>query len=53
LLAPPAESTWKHVLSSEDVKYGGSGFVPPYTDGIWNLTARSANVFGTADDDSA
>lgn len=45
LLAPPAASAWRHVCCSEDIKYGGAGFVPPNEDGIWRLTAHSANVF--------
>jgi maltooligosyltrehalose trehalohydrolase len=50
LLSPPAERRWLHVLSSEDVKYGGSGFAPPYDEGKWQLTARSAHVFVATDD---
>ncbi len=45
LLAPPTGSCWKHLLSSEDVKYGGQGYMAPHENGIWKLTAQSANVF--------
>jgi maltooligosyltrehalose trehalohydrolase len=45
LLAPCAGRTWRHVLSSDDVKYGGKGYAPPHVDGVWQLTARSASVF--------
>ena len=45
LLAPPAGSTWKLLLSSEDVKYGGSSYRAPYAEGKWTLTAQSTHVF--------
>jgi maltooligosyltrehalose trehalohydrolase len=44
LLAPPAGATWQLVLSSEDVKYGGQSYRPPYDDGKWTLTAASTSV---------
>jgi maltooligosyltrehalose trehalohydrolase len=51
LLAPPPGRPWRHVLGSEDVKYGGSGFTPPYDQGKWKLTARSAHVFVPGDEE--
>ena len=45
LLAPPAGATWQLVLSSEDVRFGGEGYRPPYHDGQWALTAASTSVF--------
>jgi maltooligosyltrehalose trehalohydrolase len=45
LLAPRAGRTWRHVLTSDDVKYGGKGYAQPHVDGVWQLTAESASVF--------
>jgi maltooligosyltrehalose trehalohydrolase len=45
LLAPRAGRRWQRVLSSEDVKYGGSGYAEPHDEGAWFLTAESASVF--------
>jgi maltooligosyltrehalose trehalohydrolase len=45
LLAPPFGCDWELVLSSEDPKYGGSGYRAPYVDGRWTLTASSTHVF--------
>lgn len=44
LLAPPVGHDWQHVLCSEDLKYGGSGFVPAHDDGRWRLSPRSASL---------
>jgi maltooligosyltrehalose trehalohydrolase len=52
LLAPASGCGWRLVLSSEDVKYGGSGFTPPYADGTWTLTARSTSVLVSANDET-
>jgi maltooligosyltrehalose trehalohydrolase len=49
LLAPPAARDWRLIFSSEDVKYGGMGRREPYRDGLWALTAQSANVFVAAE----
>lgn len=49
LLAPPSGSNWNLLFCSEDVKYGGAGFAPPHTDGVWTLTARSAYVLAATD----
>jgi maltooligosyltrehalose trehalohydrolase len=45
LLAPRAGQSWQHVLTSDDVKYGGKGYALPHVDGVWQLTAQSASVF--------
>jgi maltooligosyltrehalose trehalohydrolase len=45
LLAPRNGRSWRHVLTSEDVKYGGKGYARPHADGVWQLTAHSASVF--------
>ncbi len=49
LLAPPDGSSWTPLLCSEDVKYGGAGFVPPHQDGRWRLTPRAASVLAATD----
>jgi maltooligosyltrehalose trehalohydrolase len=49
LLAPPSGSNWQLLLCSEDVKYGGAGFVPPNDNGIWRLTPRCASVLAASD----
>jgi maltooligosyltrehalose trehalohydrolase len=48
LLAPPEDKDWQHVWSSESTKYGGKGFGQVYSAGMWQLPARSANVFAAA-----
>lgn len=42
LLAPPEQSSWKLIWSSEDPKYGGIGTYPPETGEEWILPAYSA-----------
>jgi maltooligosyltrehalose trehalohydrolase len=49
LLAPPSGANWQVVLSSEDVKYGGSGYVVPHRDGMWRLSPRAASVLTATD----
>lgn len=44
LLAPPPGCGWSLALCSEDAKYGGAGFVPPYSNGKWYLSSRAASV---------
>lgn len=44
LLACPAGATWRLIMSSEDVKYGGASYRAPYADGKWTLTAASTHV---------
>ncbi|HLY63804.1 MAG TPA: malto-oligosyltrehalose trehalohydrolase [Terriglobia bacterium] len=44
LLAPPADSTWNVVWSSEDPKYGGYGTYPPDSSDNWRLPGNSAIV---------
>jgi maltooligosyltrehalose trehalohydrolase len=48
LLAPPAGADWRLLWSSEDVRYGGSGFAPPWQDGTLHLPAHSAFLFEAA-----
>jgi maltooligosyltrehalose trehalohydrolase len=48
LLAPP-EGSWRTLFCSEEVKYGGAGFVPPYDDGKWRLTPRATSVLAATD----
>jgi maltooligosyltrehalose trehalohydrolase len=49
LLAPASGGGWRQIFCSEDVKYGGAGFVPPHQDGIWRLTPRAASVLVATD----
>jgi maltooligosyltrehalose trehalohydrolase len=49
LLAPPSGASWRTVLSSEDVKYGGSGYVIPHHDGMWRLSPRATSVLAATD----
>lgn len=44
LLAPPADSQWTVVWSSEDPKYGGYGTYPPDSPDNWRLPGNSAIV---------
>jgi maltooligosyltrehalose trehalohydrolase len=44
LLAPRAGRTWRNLLLSEDLAYGGKGHVEPHREGVWHLTAESASV---------
>lgn len=44
LLAPPLGHEWQLRMSSEDVKYGGSGFLPACVEGRWQLSPRSTAV---------
>jgi maltooligosyltrehalose trehalohydrolase len=45
LLAPPHQREWRLLLSSEDVRYGGRGYRPLFTEAQWVMTAQSAQVF--------
>jgi maltooligosyltrehalose trehalohydrolase len=45
LLAPPLGATWHLIFASEDVKYGGPSYRPPYHLGRWTLSAASTHVF--------
>jgi maltooligosyltrehalose trehalohydrolase len=49
LLAPPSGASWQVLLSSEEVKYGGLGYVNPHHDGIWRLSPRTASVLAASD----
>jgi maltooligosyltrehalose trehalohydrolase len=44
LLAPPAESDWQILWSSEHPRYGGRGVVPVLTDQRWRMPGLSALV---------
>ena len=44
LLAPPEQKRWQVLWSSEDAKYGGSGFVEPDSADGWRLQHESAVV---------
>jgi maltooligosyltrehalose trehalohydrolase len=44
LLAPPAESEWIILWSSEDAKYGGTGTPPLDTEDNWRIPGRAAVV---------
>jgi maltooligosyltrehalose trehalohydrolase len=45
LLAPRSGRSWRRILTSEDVAYGGKGYIEPHSNGMWQLTARSSSVF--------
>ena len=57
LMAAPLGKVWTTLLSSEDPKYGGNGFVPPETRGEkwrisgenWRLISRCATVLKAVD----
>ena len=44
LLAPPADSEWAVLWSSEDLKYGGIGTPPLETDQNWRIPGHAAVV---------
>jgi maltooligosyltrehalose trehalohydrolase len=44
LLAPPDNSRWTVIWSSEDPKYGGYGTYPPETEDNWRLPGNSTVV---------
>jgi maltooligosyltrehalose trehalohydrolase len=48
LLAPTEGKLWQVLWSSENPRYGGSGFVHPDTDENWILPAESATVLSPA-----
>jgi maltooligosyltrehalose trehalohydrolase len=43
LLAPPEDSQWKLIWSSDDPRYGGPGLIQPCEEGCWRLPAESAS----------
>jgi maltooligosyltrehalose trehalohydrolase len=47
LLAPPEESRWEMIWSSEDPKYGGLGAPPPDTAEGWRLPGPGAVVLAS------
>lgn len=58
LLASPENRSWEVLWSSEDVKYGGAGFVNPDSELGWRIQGESATVLaprkiGSADHDQA
>ncbi len=42
LLAPPEESQWEMLWSSESARYGGSGTPEPETDEGWLIPGHAA-----------
>ncbi len=46
LLAPPDGKFWDIMWSSEDPKYGGSGYINPDADDNWRIAAESTMVLG-------
>ncbi|HEY2573914.1 MAG TPA: hypothetical protein VGH65_07590, partial [Verrucomicrobiaceae bacterium] len=42
LLAPPEETEWQMVWSSEDPKYGGGGTPPVESEENWQIPSRAA-----------
>jgi maltooligosyltrehalose trehalohydrolase len=44
LLAPPAQTNWEILWSSEDLRYQGSGIQPVETEAGWRLPAHAAVV---------
>jgi len=44
LLAPPENRMWQVMWCSEDIAYGGSGFVNPDSDQGWRIRGESATV---------
>ncbi len=44
LMAPPRNSMWEVIWSSEDPKYGGYGTYPPDTEENWRMPGNSALV---------
>jgi maltooligosyltrehalose trehalohydrolase len=44
LLAPPQNSCWTVIWSSEDARYGGYGTYPPESEDNWRLPGNSAIV---------
>jgi maltooligosyltrehalose trehalohydrolase len=44
LLAPPEKSSWQILLSSEDLKYGGSGTAPVESEGRWRIPGHATVV---------
>ncbi len=49
LLAPPPNTLWAVLLSTEDVRYGGQSYGPPWQVGKLVLPARSTILFTTKD----
>jgi maltooligosyltrehalose trehalohydrolase len=48
LLAPPENKRWQVLWSSEDMKYGGSGYIHPDSDQGWRIQGESASVLAPA-----
>jgi maltooligosyltrehalose trehalohydrolase len=44
LLAPPEGMAWRHLWSSDEVKYGGEGTPPVEREGCWRLPGEAAVV---------
>lgn len=48
LLAPPENTSWQVTWCSENIAYGGSGFVNPDSDQGWRIRGESAMVLSPA-----
>jgi maltooligosyltrehalose trehalohydrolase len=48
LLAPPENKRWQVLWSSEEMKYGGSGYLNPDSDQGWRIQGESATVLAPA-----
>jgi len=53
LLAPPADSQWKVLFSSEQPKYGGTGASPPETEENWRIAGYSALALAPLENQNA
>ena len=51
LLAPAENKQWQVLWSSEDMKYGGSGYVNPDSEQGWQIQGESATVLAPATSD--
>jgi maltooligosyltrehalose trehalohydrolase len=51
LLAPPCQSAWKIIWSSEDRRYGGTGTPALDSDGTWQVPGHAAIVLGAGGTD--
>lgn len=51
LLAAPRQTIWKVLWSSEDVRYGGLGTVPPVSPAGWRLPGQSTVLLTAQPDD--
>jgi maltooligosyltrehalose trehalohydrolase len=47
LMAPPLDTSWHVIWSSEDPKYGGLGTFPPASDDNWRIPGNAAVVLSS------